>query len=149
MLLSVRGMGPGRGGSLVKRCCVVVSAVLVVGLALAAAAPVSALVPDGTQGWFWQMPQPAGDLNDVTFVTATHVFAVGDGGLILASNRRRRHLGGRTERHRRRPDVGGLSGRSARLGLWRHARRRRRSGVILAISPTAAAHLARQGAAGC
>ncbi len=85
MLLSVRGMGPGRGGSLVKRCCVVVSAVLVVGLALAAAAPVSALVPDGTQGWFWQMPQPAGDLNDVTFVTATHVFAVGDGGLILAS----------------------------------------------------------------
>ncbi len=46
-----------------------------------------ALVPDGTQGWYWQMPQPAGGdgLGDVTFATAKDVWAVGSGGLVLHS----------------------------------------------------------------
>jgi len=48
----------------------------------------AALVPDGTHGWFWQMPQPAGGMAgmaDVAFPTATDVWSVGDGGLVLHS----------------------------------------------------------------
>ena len=82
-----QGMGRVVGESLMKRCWVVAFAVLVVSAALAAlAAPAFALVPDGAQGWFWQMPQPAGDLSDVAFAGATQVFAVGDDGLILHSS---------------------------------------------------------------
>ncbi len=45
-----------------------------------------ALVPDGTQGWYWQMPQPAGgDLGGVAFPTAQAVWTVGLGGLVLHS----------------------------------------------------------------
>ena len=41
----------------------------------AVASPAQALVPDGADGWFWQMPQPASNLNDVTFAAAADVFA--------------------------------------------------------------------------
>ena len=61
------------------------SLVMLAGLAGSAAA----LVPDGTHGWFWQMPQPAGGpsgLGDVAFSTAQDVWAVGVGGLILHSS---------------------------------------------------------------
>jgi photosystem II stability/assembly factor-like uncharacterized protein len=55
-------------------------------LALATFAhPAAALVPNGDQGWFWQMPQPMGErLADLAFPTATSVWAVG-GGRILHS----------------------------------------------------------------
>jgi photosystem II stability/assembly factor-like uncharacterized protein len=49
------------------------------------AAPAQALVPDGGQGWYWQMPQPAGSIADVAFATPTDVWAVGPGGTILHS----------------------------------------------------------------
>ena len=59
--------------------------VATIGGALALAPPATALVPDGSHGWVWQMPQPAGDLSAVTFATAADVWAVGDGGAILHS----------------------------------------------------------------
>jgi len=53
----------------------------------AAAAPLAAAyVPEGGQGWYWQMPQPAGGLTDVTFASATDVWAVGQDGTILHSD---------------------------------------------------------------
>ena len=61
------------------------SLVMLAGLAGSAAA----LVPDGAQGWFWQMPQPAGGqdaLAAVAFSTAHDVWAVGVGGLVLHSS---------------------------------------------------------------
>jgi photosystem II stability/assembly factor-like uncharacterized protein len=49
------------------------------------ALPAGALVPNGDQGWYWQMPQPVGgQLAAVAFPTATNVWAVG-GGRILHS----------------------------------------------------------------
>jgi len=63
-----------------KRCCAVLCVAL--GVSAALAAPAFALVSDGAHGWFWQMPQPAGVLNDVTFTPSGELFAVGDGGLI-------------------------------------------------------------------
>jgi photosystem II stability/assembly factor-like uncharacterized protein len=50
-----------------------------------AAGSAHAYVPDGTQGWYWQMPQPAAGLVDVTFASAHDVWAVGVGGVILHS----------------------------------------------------------------
>ncbi len=52
------------------------------------APPAQALVADGAQGWFWQMPQPAGGipgLSALAFPDAGHLWAVGAGGLILHS----------------------------------------------------------------
>jgi photosystem II stability/assembly factor-like uncharacterized protein len=54
-------------------------------LGAVAASPARAYVPDGNQGWYWQMPQPAGTLSDVTFADASDVWAVGMGGTILHS----------------------------------------------------------------
>jgi photosystem II stability/assembly factor-like uncharacterized protein len=49
-------------------------------------APIArAFAPDGSQGWYWQMPQPAGTLYDVTFASPSEVWAVGPGGTILHS----------------------------------------------------------------
>ncbi len=45
------------------------------------AAPACALVPDGPNGWFWQMPQPSTGLSDVTFAGGQY-WAVGVGGTI-------------------------------------------------------------------
>ena len=64
--------------------------VLCIAVALAASAavlagPAQALVPDGAHGWFWQMPQPSTGLNDVAFVGAGQVWAVGAGGTIQHS----------------------------------------------------------------
>ena len=50
-------------------------------------------MPDGTQGWYWQMPQPAASLSSydgvsfgaVAFPDANDVWAVGGGGIILHS----------------------------------------------------------------
>lgn len=70
-----------------KRCVVaaVVAVLVVFALAGAGARPAAALVPNGDQGWFWQMPQPVGgQLADVSFPTATDVWAVG-GGRIMHS----------------------------------------------------------------
>jgi photosystem II stability/assembly factor-like uncharacterized protein len=50
-----------------------------------AAPRAGAYVPAGGQGWYWQMPQPAGDLTDVTFASASDVWAVGLGGTIIHS----------------------------------------------------------------
>ncbi len=50
-----------------------------------AAPRAGAYVPEGGQGWYWQMPQPAGDLTDVTFASASDVWAVGLGGTIIHS----------------------------------------------------------------
>ena len=44
-----------------------------------------AFVPNGPDGWFCQAPQPVASLTDVTFATATDVWAVGSGGAILHS----------------------------------------------------------------
>jgi photosystem II stability/assembly factor-like uncharacterized protein len=56
---------------------------------LAALAPAAqALAPDGSQGWFWQMSQPAGlsGYGALAFPDANHIWAVGNGGLILDSS---------------------------------------------------------------
>jgi photosystem II stability/assembly factor-like uncharacterized protein len=47
--------------------------------------PAQAYTPDGNHGWYWQMPQPAGLLFDVTYGSASDVWAVGTGGTILHS----------------------------------------------------------------
>ena len=74
------------GGDTMKRFwSAVCVAILVVCLAAVAAPAAHASVHDGTQGWFWQTPQPAGDLNDVTFAGPSDVWAVGSGGEILHS----------------------------------------------------------------
>jgi photosystem II stability/assembly factor-like uncharacterized protein len=56
---------------------------------MAALAPAAqALAPDGSQGWFWQMPQPAGlsGYGALAFPDASHLWAVGNGGLVLSSS---------------------------------------------------------------
>jgi cytochrome c len=59
----------------------VVLAITIMGAALASSA--RALVPDGDQGWYWQMPQPVGALLDsVAFPTADTMWALGEGPLL-------------------------------------------------------------------
>jgi len=73
-----------------KRAVTSALAMLVGALCLAAivAASALALVPDGNQGWYWQMPQPSGDLQglyDVAMPSSNQAWAVGGGGLIFHS----------------------------------------------------------------
>jgi len=67
----------------------VVSIAAAVLAALAVLAPsAEALVPDGAQGWFWQMPQPAGGIPGLSAVAQpdpNDIWAVGAGGLVLHS----------------------------------------------------------------
>ena len=58
------------------------TAVAVAALAAFWAPPAHALAPDGQHGWFWQMPQPADGLSDVTSAHAGQLWAVGVGGTI-------------------------------------------------------------------
>jgi photosystem II stability/assembly factor-like uncharacterized protein len=60
---------------------------VVAALAAVAAFPgvARALAPDGAHGWYWQMPQPATDLNGCTFAQNGALWAVGLGGLIERS----------------------------------------------------------------
>ena len=102
----------------------------VAALAAFGAAPAHALAPDGQHGWFWQMPQPADGLSDVTSAHAGQLWAVGVGGTIEHSTDGGAHLGGGAVRHRRRPLVGQLRRRPARLG--RRRRPRPQPGVIRA-----------------
>ena len=78
-----------RRGSKMKRAWLVVCiAVVAAASAAVCATPASALVPDGTHGWFWQMPQPAGGLagfSALAFPDAGNLWAVGAGGLVLHS----------------------------------------------------------------
>ena len=61
--------------------------VLCVFLLLLAAAPAWAFVSTGDGGWVWQNPLPQGNsLKGVAFVDATHGWAVGDAGTILATS---------------------------------------------------------------
>ena len=64
--------------------------------------------PTVQHGWFWQMPQPAAGLNDVTFAAAGQLWAVGVGGTIEHSTDGGAHLGGGS-----RPAPTPTSGRSA------------------------------------
>ena len=64
---------------------VVCVAIFVTCLGAVAVPAAHAYVPDGSQGWFWQTPQPAGDLSDVTFAGPNDVWAVGSVGEILHS----------------------------------------------------------------
>ncbi len=53
------------------------------------ASPAWALQPDGNNGWYWQMPQPAGGiagLSALAFPDAGDVWSVGAGGLVLHSS---------------------------------------------------------------
>jgi photosystem II stability/assembly factor-like uncharacterized protein len=62
---------------------------MLVGLAvlLAAAPNASAFISTGDGSWVWQNPLPQGGiLYDVDFVDATHGWAVGGGGLVLATS---------------------------------------------------------------
>ena len=71
-----------------KRKCVVLCIALALAFMAASATSALALVPDGTQGWFWQMPQPAGGvdgLSALAFPDAGNIWTVGAGGLILHS----------------------------------------------------------------
>ncbi len=73
-----------------KRTVMLALAVVVVALCMAAvgAASAAALLPDGDQGWYWQIPQPSRDwqgLNDVAMPTASKVWAVGPSGTIIHS----------------------------------------------------------------
>ena len=70
-------MGPHRSALLVLA---VLSA-----LALCCAAPALALAPAG-DGWYWQLPQPQGQLlNSVTMPDGHDAWAVGNGGVIMHS----------------------------------------------------------------
>jgi photosystem II stability/assembly factor-like uncharacterized protein len=69
-----------------KRFCLAACvAVALVCLGAVVAPAAHAYVPDGNQGWYWQMPQPATDLEGVTFAGANDVWAVGAGGTIVHS----------------------------------------------------------------
>ena len=77
-----------RGGLAMKHKCALLCIALALTLMAVLATPAYALVPDGSQGWFWQMPQPAGGfagLSAVTFPEAGNLWTVGAGGLILHS----------------------------------------------------------------
>ena len=65
-----------------------VAATLVLAGSVVGVAPALALQPDGANGWYWQMPQPAGGiagLSDLAFPDATDLWTVGAGGLVLHS----------------------------------------------------------------
>jgi photosystem II stability/assembly factor-like uncharacterized protein len=73
------------GGVAMKRrvaVCIACAVAVLLGACVSAA---SALVPDGSHGWFWQMPQPGAGLSDVSFVDAANLWAVGGDGLVLHS----------------------------------------------------------------
>ena len=63
----------------------IVAMILVACLGAVFVATARAFVPDGSLGWYWQMPQPVGTLYGVTFASPTDVWAVGAGGTILHS----------------------------------------------------------------
>jgi photosystem II stability/assembly factor-like uncharacterized protein len=68
-----------------KRATILVIVTMLTLLGLCA--PAHASISTGDGGWVWQNPLPQGnDLNDVTFVDAAHGWAVGMGGLILATS---------------------------------------------------------------
>ena len=70
-------MGPHRSALLVLA--------VLAALALCCAAPALALQPAGN-GWYWQLPQPQGQLlNSVTMPDAQDAWAVGNGGVIMHS----------------------------------------------------------------
>ena len=76
----------GEGERLMRRATVAACIALTLACLCAVISPTArAFVADGSDGWYWQMPQPAGNLAAVTFATATDVWAVGDGGTILHS----------------------------------------------------------------
>ena len=61
-------------------------ALLLLTLALALPTTASAFISTGDGAWVWQNPLPQGnDLSAVTFVDATHGWAVGGNGVILAT----------------------------------------------------------------
>lgn len=69
--------------------CLVAVAAAAVAAVLACAQPAVAFSPNGDQGWYWQMPVPAGGSGmflDVSFPTATDAWAVGPAGSILQSS---------------------------------------------------------------
>ena len=61
-------------------------AILVVCVGAVVAPAARASLPDGTQGWYWQMAQPAGTLYGVAFGGLSDAWAVGAGGVILHSS---------------------------------------------------------------
>jgi photosystem II stability/assembly factor-like uncharacterized protein len=63
--------------------CITVVAALAAMAALPGAA--CALAPDGAHGWYWQMPQPATELNGCAFAAPDQVWSVGLGGLVQHS----------------------------------------------------------------
>ena len=70
-----------------KRALVLSLVCLVCLLGLWAAAPAWAFISTGDGAWVWQNPLPQGnDLNGVAFPDATHGWAVGDQGTILATS---------------------------------------------------------------
>ena len=69
-----------------KRALVLFVVCLVPLLALCSAAPAWAFVSTGDGGWVWQNPLPQGnDLEGMAFVNASHGWAVGKEGTILAT----------------------------------------------------------------
>ena len=72
-----------------KRSWLVVCLAATLALGALMASPAWALQPDGNNGWYWQMPQPAGGiagLSALAFRDASDVWAVGAGGLVLHSS---------------------------------------------------------------
>jgi photosystem II stability/assembly factor-like uncharacterized protein len=70
-----------------KRAVLLCVLCLVPVLALCAVAPAWAFMSTGDGGWFWQNPLPQGNiLRAVDFVDATHGWAVGDSGTIVATS---------------------------------------------------------------
>jgi hypothetical protein len=69
-----------------KRALLLCLLCLVPALALCSVAPAWAFISTGDGGWVWQNPLPQGnDLYSVAFSDASHGWAVGDGGTILAT----------------------------------------------------------------
>ena len=110
-----------RGGLAMKHKCALLCIALALTLMAVLATPAFALVPDGSQGWFWQMPQPAGGfagLSALAFPDAGNLWTVGAGGLILHSTDAGATWGS-AHGYRRQPLVGEFPQRSRRVGLRR------------------------------
>lgn len=81
-------VAPARWGVTVRRFLAIsVAGVVLLVLLASMSTPAFAFMPDGTQGWFWQMPCPGGSqgLWAVSVPRANNIWAVGSGGVILRS----------------------------------------------------------------
>ena len=71
-----------------RRCFLLAALAAALLVTAALAGPAAALVRNGTHGWYWQLPQPAGGspgMTDVAFSGDKDVWTAGEGGLVMHS----------------------------------------------------------------